>query len=215
MRTTMLCLVFLIAFGAFGAFGALGVFGVFGACGGRERTNPDPDAQVPDDGSTDAPLPSASCGGLTRAACALNEYCDYADNSCGIADAPGTCKRRPDACPLIDPTPRDSASPVVGRPVCACDGRVHDSDCIAFSDGFDLNAYGCAVPSGSFTCGYAVCSLQTQYCRREIKPPAADLYTCIALPQTCPAGAPTCECLQVQPCSCSGDARAGLTLTCQ
>jgi hypothetical protein len=194
---------------------------VFGACGSSDRTNPDPDAQqVPGDGSTDGssdgPPPSASCGGITREACAANEYCDYADNSCGIADAPGTCKRRPDACPLIGPTPRDSATRIVGRPVCACDGKVHSSDCIAYSDGFDLNAHGCAVPSGSFACGYAVCDLPTQYCRHEVKPPA-DLYTCLALPVGCAAGAPACDCLKSEQCgsSCSGDARVGLTLTCQ
>jgi hypothetical protein len=44
-----------------------------------------------------------------------------------------------------------------------------------------------------------------------------DLYTCITLPQSCPVGAPTCNGLRAEPCgtSCSGDAAAGLTLTCR
>lgn len=196
MRTTLLCLVFLM-----------------GACGGSERTNPnpDPDAQVPDDGSIDAPIdgsdiPGERCGGFVPRSCAADEFCDYTDNTCGIADGEGACKKKPGACPAI-----------VGRPVCGCDGNVHSSDCTAYRDGTDLNANGCAVPSGSFACGYAVCSLQTQYCRHEIKPPAADLYTCITLPQACPAGAATCDCLRSEPCgtTCSGNERAGLTLVCQ
>lgn len=203
MRTTLLCVVFLM-----------------GACGGSGRTNPtpDPDAQVPDDGSTDAPPPpSASCGGRLGEGCAANEYCDYPDNSCGVADQPGSCKRRPDACPLTAEAGSLEVAALVGRPVCGCDGKVHPSDCLAYSDGTDLNASGCTVPPGSFACGYAVCSLQTQYCRHETKSADADLYTCIALPQSCTAGAAACECLRSEPCgtSCSGDARVGLTLLCQ
>ena len=199
MRTILLGLVF--------------VAGGLGACDSNDRTNPipDPDAQVPSDGATtdaiDAPPPTgALCGGFAAAKCAANEYCDFADNRCGIADGPGTCKRRPDVCPAV-----------VGRPVCGCDGKVHTSDCILYSDGFDLNAGGCDVPPGSFACGYAVCNLATQYCQRDTKSPEADVYSCVTLPQGCPTGAPTCECLRSEPCgvSCSGDERVGLTLTCQ
>ena len=90
---------------------------------------------------------------------------------------------------------------------------------IAFSDGSDLNANaGCALPAGTFACGYAVCDLQTQYCRREIRASEADLFSCAPLPQGC-TGTPTCSCLRGEQClgtaACSGDATNGLTLTCQ
>lgn len=195
--------------------GLVFIAGACAACGSSDRTNPspDPDADVPGDGAmTDAPSdaptpppPGTLCGGFAGAKCAANEYCDYADNRCGIADGPGSCKRRPDACPAL-----------VGRPVCGCDGKVHSSDCISYSDGFDLNANGCTVPAGSFVCGYAVCSLATQYCRHDTKPPG-DTYICVTLPLGCPTDAPTCECLRSEPCgvSCAGDASVGLTLTCQ
>ena len=178
------------------------------ACGGSGRTGPDADtdAVVANDAATDGTIPSTLCGGLVRAECKPTEYCDYADNRCGIADGPGTCKRRPDACPLV-----------VGRPVCACDGRVHSSECIASSDGFDINANGgCALPAGSFACGYLLCDLQSQYCHHEVRAPDADLYACMTLPQACTPGAPTCACLRGEQCgtSCSGDGRTGLTVTC-
>jgi hypothetical protein len=195
MRTIILSLAFVIA------------------CGGSGRTGPDtdPDAVVAIDAATDAPIdaigppPGEFCGGLIPVECKPNEYCDYDDNTCGTADGSGTCKRRPDACPLVD------------RPVCACDGRIHSSDCIAFSDGFDLSANGgCALPAGMFACGYAVCDLDTQYCRHEVKAPDADIYTCVGFPQGCMSG-PSCTCLRGELCgtSCSGDERIGLTVTCQ
>ena len=179
------------------------------ACGGSGRTGPDADtdAVVASDATTDGTIPpNTLCGGLVRVECKPTEYCDYADNRCGIADGPGTCKRRPDACPLV-----------VGRPVCACDGRVHSSECIASSDGFDINANGgCALPAGSFACGYLLCDLQSQYCHHEVRAPDADLYACMTLPQACTPGAPTCACLRGEQCgtSCSGDGRTGLTVTC-
>jgi hypothetical protein len=186
MRTIFISLVFVIA------------------CGGSGRTGPDADSDAVSaiDAAIDASNPpSGLCGGLIPVECKPSEYCDYADNGCGIADGAGTCRRRPDACPLV-----------VG-PVCACDGKIHSSDCIAFSDGFDLAANGgCPLPAGRFLCGYSVCDLQTQYCRHEAKGSDADLYQCVALPQGCTA----CPCLRAEPCgeSCSGDARTGLTLTC-
>lgn len=199
MRTIFLSLVFLIA------------------CGGSGRTGPDADtdAVIEIDAAVDAANPpSGLCGGLLPVECKPTEYCDYEDNRCGIADGPGTCKRRPDACPLAV-----IGSPaVIGRPVCACDGRIHVSDCIAYSDGFDLSANGgCALPAGSFACGYAVCDLQTQYCRHDVKTPEADVYQCVTFPSGCTPGSASCTCLRGEPCgaSCSGDERSGLTLTCQ
>jgi hypothetical protein len=188
MRTIFLSLVFVIACGG----------------SGRTGTDADTDAVAALDAALDASKPpSGLCGGLVPVECRTNEYCDYADNSCGIADAPGVCKRRPDACPLA----------VVGQPVCGCDGKIHVNECIAFSDGADLSANGgCPLPADSFACGYAVCDLRTQYCRRDTKVPDADVYQCATLPQGCTA----CPCLAGELCgdNCSGSASAGLTLTC-
>lgn len=70
----------------------------------------------------------ATCGGLGGIQCADDEYCDYPKNDCGIADAAGTCKRRPEACPDIF------------KPTCACDGKVYPNECDAASHGVDVSA---------------------------------------------------------------------------
>jgi hypothetical protein len=160
------------------------------------------DTQLSDtpDGSQDA-----VCGGFAAGRCAATEYCDYANNQCGIADQTGTCKPRPEACPLI-----------AGRPVCGCDGNAHASECAAYADGVDLNARGtCAAPSGWFECGYLQCNVMTQYCVHEPHTSPSETYTCAVLP-ACGSSPPTCACLASEPCgnTCSGVGTTGLTLTC-
>lgn len=175
--------------------------GLLVACSSRDRAALDASVDA-DDG------PHGSvCGGFAHTACGATEYCDYADNGCGIGNQSGTCKARPTECPL------DTA--FVAMPTCACDGKVYGSDCDAFRNGVDVNAHGtCSLDAGRFACGYQQCLLATQYCKRERLPAAADLFTCVGIP-TC-TGAPSCACLAAQPCgsSCSGDSRVGLTLTC-
>ena len=70
------------------------------------------------------------CGGIAGVQCAADEYCDYPNNDCGIADAPGTCKPRPEVCTDIY------------LPTCACDGEVYPNPCDAASHGVDVNAKG-------------------------------------------------------------------------
>jgi len=70
------------------------------------------------------------CGGLAGMECAADEYCDFANNECGLADHTGTCKRRPEACPDIF------------SPTCACNGEVYSSECDAAANGFDVSASG-------------------------------------------------------------------------
>ena len=176
----------------------LGLFLV--ACGGS-HTNPD--GQVPGDGASDG-ASGAVCGGFSHVACGATEYCDYADNGCGIGDKTGICKPRPQTCPLI-----------AGRPICACDGNVYVGECPAYMNGFDLDVHGtCAVPKGAFACGYTQCDLLTQYCLREPHAAAADTYSCVALPAAC--ASPTCACLANERCgnACTGNATVGLTLMC-
>jgi hypothetical protein len=71
-----------------------------------------------------------TCGGIAGIKCAADEYCDYTNNECGIADGAGTCTRRPDACADIF------------KPTCACDGKVYPNECDAAVHGFDISANG-------------------------------------------------------------------------
>jgi len=175
------------------------------ACGGDDGVpNSGPDAAIPVDasGSIDGAM-TRSCGGFANLKCKADELCDYADNTCGVADGAGTCKPRPVACPLL-----------VEHKVCGCDAKVHASECAAYIDGSDLSANGaCDKVAGTFACGYLLCNLGQEYCRREPHPDAAETFTCVAL--LC-ADTPSCGCLANERCgdACTGDNTAGLTLTC-
>lgn len=169
------------------------------ACGGTGRGGPDAS------GTGDAPSGGgATCGGVTHLPCGPTEYCDYADNGCGIGDRTGTCRPRPAACPAS-----------LALLTCGCDGRVYGGDCGVYMNGVDLNAHGtCDVPQGLFACGYVQCSLADTYCERTPRPSTSDAYTCLGLPPC--TGAPSCACLGTAPCgnACTGNATVGLTLTC-
>lgn len=76
-----------------------------------------------DDGSN--PGSGNACGGFIGAGCAGDEYCDYDDPMCGIADGGGYCRGRPTVCP-------DLYSPVRGS-----DGMVYSNACEAHANGAD------------------------------------------------------------------------------
>jgi hypothetical protein len=169
------------------------------ACGGNSRGTPDA-AGGGDDGGGEGSI----CGGLFPRPCSATEYCDFPDNSCGIADGAGTCKPRPVACPAV-----------VGPPICGCDGKVRSGECPTYVTGSDLSAHGgCPLDSTRFECGYTQCELATQYCRREPHRDGAETFSCLPLPAC--TGAPSCACLGNERCgsACAGDAKAGLTLSC-
>lgn len=193
MRLLMLGLVFLLA------------------CGGSSHSTSDasgPGDDAPGDGSSGG----GACGGLGGIRCSATEYCDYADNGCGVGDRTGTCKPRPEVCPLN----ATAAPAIAAMPTCACDGKVYGGECDANRAGFDVNAHGtCDVPAGQFACGYTQCLLASQYCRRQPHTTGPDTFSCVALPPAC-AGNAGCACLASQACgnSCAGTAAAGMTLTC-
>jgi len=68
-----------------------------------------------------------SCGGFTMGpppVCADGLYCSYGmEDSCGWADAPGTCAEKPEVC-------SDEYNPV-----CGCDGQTYSNACQAAASG--------------------------------------------------------------------------------
>ena len=149
-----------------------------------------------------------ACGGRGGATCPADQYCDFGNNRCGGDDVTGRCMPRPASCPTL----------LIPERTCGCDGRVYSSPCDATFAGVDLNESGtCQIDSSAFVCGYRQCSLTTEHCVRTGSDVGgeADAFTCRALPAGCRT-APSCGCLAGEPCGdrCTGDAAAGLMLTC-
>jgi hypothetical protein len=191
MRLPLLGLVFLLACGS-----------------SHSATDAGPGDGAPGDGAS-----GGVCAGFGHTPCSATEYCDYADNGCGIGDQTGSCKPRPDVCPI---SVTGAAPGIIATPTCACDGQIYGNECDANRAGFDVNAHGtCDVRSGSFACGTTQCLVATQYCRRQPHSKGPDTFSCVGLPPAC-SGTGDCACLASQPCGklCAGTSAAGMTLTC-
>jgi len=160
------------------------------------------------DGADEVVGPGGACGGRGGGTCGADQYCDFGNNRCGADDVTGVCRPRPASCPLL----------LVPERTCGCDQRVHSSPCDANLAGTDWNQGAtCPLDPGTFACGYRQCMRMNEFCERTVSDVGSspDDFTCKGLPQSC-GGSPSCACLTAQPCGamCSGDAGAGLMLTC-
>lgn len=170
------------------------------ACGSNDRSET---VDAPG-GDPDAGGSGIACGGFAQKTCPDSEYCDYPDNSCGVADQTGMCRTRPRSCPSDE------------APTCGCDNKLYAGACPMQMAGTDFNTSGnCAIERGKFACGYTQCDLQTQYCLHDAKAAAGDSYSCVTLPATC-GNAAACSCLASERCgnACTGNAGTGLIATC-
>src|SRR5688572_11515223 len=88
------------------------------------------------------PVPKV-CGGLTGAACARGQFCEFAPEAqCGAADATGLCRPIPEVCTTQD------------EPVCGCDDTTYSNPCNANMAGVSVASDGeCSPGGGGRTCG--------------------------------------------------------------
>jgi hypothetical protein len=87
------------------------------------------------------------CGGLTGAACARDEYCNYEPEAlCGAADQTGTCQPTPELCT------REY------RPVCGCDDLTYGNACEAAGAGVSvLHEGACQACREDEDCPHGAC----------------------------------------------------------
>lgn len=136
-----------------------------------------------DDGSSAGSAGDDDGGGTPCASnddCAVGDYCEFADHSCGASGQPGGCAPRPTDCTEED------------RPVCGCNGELYASQCAAAGSGIDVDFLGeCEIPNGAFACGFSFCIHGDEYCLEQGG--AMPSFECLVLPPVCQP--PDCSCI--------------------
>jgi hypothetical protein len=131
---------------------------------------------------------AAVCGGLGGVACDDGAYCDYPDEAmCGADDSTGTCQPKPEACQEDCPG------------VCGCDGQFYCNDCIAASQGVDVDPLASCAPPGTVCGGLGnpPCEdgLYCDYPDTEMCGAADGTGTCEPKPESCDKDCPgVCSC---------------------
>lgn len=143
--------------------------------------------------------------------CAVGQYCESPNFSCGKGTLAGHCVPEPASCAAGGPA------------VCGCDGTTHPNACDARKQGVDLSKdLSCQKPIGTFDCGPLFCNVSAELCKKTTvfggSVPLED-YACIPAPPGCATG---CGCKLCAACppgklcneTCSKDASGGRTLSC-
>lgn len=100
-------------------------------CDGEAYTNACYAQVAGTDVSTDEPTCGAPCGGLAGDVCPEDQFCQFAQDTCGLSDEQGTCVKRPTV---------ESCSTFADAfaPICACDGVTYENACEAAAAGADV-----------------------------------------------------------------------------
>ncbi len=111
--------------------------------------------------------------------CAVGQYCESPNFTCGAGPLAGHC--------ILPPASCESGGP----PICGCDGNTYPDACAARKKGVDLSQQTvCAGPAGTFACGPLFCKVNAEVCRRVITVGGAvpmDAYGCLVAPAACTA----------------------------